>query len=61
MHSTDIITDHGLSPVADNIFMLRYAKTAGELRPSLAVVKTRGSAHEGASLRPPDDRNGAGS
>jgi len=46
IHATDIITDHGLSPVADNILMLRYARTSGELRPTLAVVKTRGSAHD---------------
>jgi circadian clock protein KaiC len=46
MHSTDAIADHGLSPVADNIIMLRYMRGPGEIRPSLAVIKTRGSAHD---------------
>jgi circadian clock protein KaiC len=46
MHSTDAIADHGLSPVADNIILLRYIRGPGEIQPSLAVVKTRGSAHD---------------
>jgi circadian clock protein KaiC len=45
MYSTDTITDRGYSPIADNILMLRYAQASGELRPTLSVVKTRGSAH----------------
>jgi circadian clock protein KaiC len=45
MHSTDTITDHGFSAISDNIILLRYVMTAGEFRPSLAIVKTRGSAH----------------
>ena len=45
MHSTETLTDHGFSSISDNILMLRYVDADGELRPSLAVVKTRGSAH----------------
>jgi circadian clock protein KaiC len=45
MYSTGTITDRGYSPLADNVLMLRYAQAPGELRPSLTVVKTRGSSH----------------
>lgn len=45
MHSTDTITDHGFSAISDNIILLRYGARGGKLCPSLAVVKTRGSAH----------------
>jgi circadian clock protein KaiC len=45
MYSTDSITDGGFSGVADNIILLRYAQVPGAVRPTLAVVKTRGSAH----------------
>jgi len=34
----------GLSPVADNLFTLRYAEVEGVLEPHLTIVKTRGSA-----------------
>jgi circadian clock protein KaiC len=46
MYTTDTITDRGFSPIADNILLLRYNQTPGELRPTLSVVKTRGSAHD---------------
>ena len=46
MHSTETITDQGLSGIADNIILLRYAPPPGELTPRLTVVKTRGSAHD---------------
>jgi circadian clock protein KaiC len=46
LFSTDAISERGYSPIADNIVMLRYQLTAGELRPTLTVVKTRGSAHD---------------
>jgi circadian clock protein KaiC len=39
----DVISERGLSPLADNIFMLRYVHEAGLLSPLLTVVKTRGS------------------
>ena len=43
LYSTGLITDFGLSPVADDIFVLRYVQLEGENRPTLVVVKTRGS------------------
>ncbi len=45
MYSTDSVTERGFSPVADNLIMLRYVEAAGTIRPSVAVVKTRGSRH----------------
>lgn len=49
MHSTDTITDHGFSALSDNIILLRYVLGAGEYRPTLSIVKTRGSAHSFAT------------
>jgi circadian clock protein KaiC len=46
LYATDLVTERGYSPIADNIFMLRYARAPGERRPTLAVVKTRGSSHD---------------
>lgn len=46
MYSTSTVTDHGFSPIADNLVLLRYVESSGENRPSLAVVKMRGSAHD---------------
>jgi circadian clock protein KaiC len=46
MYSTDTISERGYSPVADNIFMLRYASVLGAMQPTVSVVKTRGSAHD---------------
>jgi circadian clock protein KaiC len=46
MYSTGSSTDHGFSPVADNLVLLRYVRSSGEDRPSLAVVKTRGTSHD---------------
>jgi circadian clock protein KaiC len=45
LHSTETITDHGFSAISDNVILLRYVVSSGEFRPSLAIVKTRGSAH----------------
>lgn len=42
----DRATTEGVSPSADNLVQLRYARLPGELRPTLTVVKTRGSAHD---------------
>lgn len=39
------VTEFGLSPVTDNLLMLRYLLVDGEMIPALRVVKTRGSAH----------------
>ena len=46
MYATGSVTDHGLSPVADNIILMRYIRVGGDDRPSLSVVKTRGSSHD---------------
>ena len=46
LHSTDSATERGLSPIADNLFMLRYAQEESRIEPRLTVVKTRGSAHD---------------
>ena len=46
LHSTDSVTERGLSPIADNLFMLRYAQEESRIEPRLTVVKTRGSAHD---------------
>lgn len=46
LFSTDAATDRGLSPIADNLLLLRYTKSEGLLAPTLTIVKTRGSAHD---------------
>ena len=46
LHSTDSVTERGLSPIADNLCMLRYAQEESRIEPRLTVVKTRGSAHD---------------
>jgi len=52
LHSSDEATESGLSPLADNILVLRYAVTPrGELHPLLTVVKTRGSEHDSGTYR----------
>jgi circadian clock protein KaiC len=46
MYSIDTVTERGYSPIADNILMLRYVRDPGDIRPTVCVVKTRGSAHD---------------
>ena len=46
MYSTETVTDQRFSPVADNLLALRYHPVDGQLKPTLAVVKTRGTAHD---------------
>ncbi len=46
LHFGDDVTERGFSPVADNLVMLRYLAKDGEFCPALAVIKTRGSAHD---------------
>jgi circadian clock protein KaiC len=36
----------GISAIADNLVMMRYARIKGRLEPRISVVKTRGSAHD---------------
>ena len=51
LFSSDTISERGLSPLADNILMLRYIQEEGLLVPVLTVVKASGSAHDRASHR----------
>ncbi|XYI02267.1 ATPase domain-containing protein [Sorangium sp. So ce1128] len=46
MYSSESVTDRRFSPVADNLVVLRYTPLPGEIRPTLVVVKTRGSEHD---------------
>jgi circadian clock protein KaiC len=46
LYSTESVTDQGLSPIADNLLMVRYRETDGVLAPTLTIVKTRGSGHD---------------
>jgi circadian clock protein KaiC len=48
---SETISERGLSPLADNILMLRYIQEAASLVPVLTVVKTRGSGHDRSSHR----------
>lgn len=44
-YSFDAVTENEISPVSDNLVLLRYARTADELRPTVTIVKARGSDH----------------
>ena len=46
LYATEIVSERGLSPIADNLVMLRYREVDGEILSMLTVVKTRGSAHD---------------
>jgi circadian clock protein KaiC len=46
LFARDSVTHWGLSPVSDNLLMLRYVSTPDGLRPSLTIVKTRGTPHD---------------
>jgi len=46
LSSTDRVTEQKLSPIADNLLMLRYKEAEGRLAPMLTIVKTRGSDHD---------------
>jgi len=46
LSSIETATELGLSPVADNLLMLRYDRADGRLAPTLTIVKTRGSDHD---------------
>jgi circadian clock protein KaiC len=54
----DVISERGLSPLADNILMFRYVQEEGQFVPLLTVVKTRGSAHSRATYRALIDQGG---
>jgi circadian clock protein KaiC len=44
--SGETATERALSPIADNLLMMRYAARSDRLEPTLTVVKTRGSDHD---------------
>jgi circadian clock protein KaiC len=46
MFSTESVTDRDFSPIADNLLMLRYVRVDASIKPSLTVVKTRGTKHD---------------
>ena len=46
VYSTERVTEQGLSPIADNLLMLRYQNSDERLSPMLTIVKTRGSEHD---------------
>jgi circadian clock protein KaiC len=46
LYSADFRSSGGLSPVADNLVLMRYARVTGRLQPLITVVKTRGSGHD---------------
>ncbi|HSO00640.1 MAG TPA: ATPase domain-containing protein [Candidatus Nanopelagicales bacterium] len=46
MYSSETVTDRAFSPLADNLVVLRYTRLPGEIRPTIMVVKTRGSPHD---------------
>ncbi|MDP8999439.1 MAG: AAA family ATPase [Myxococcota bacterium] len=45
MYSTESVTNRNLSPIADNLVVLRYLRVGAEIRPTLMVVKTRTAVH----------------
>lgn len=59
MYSSEQVTDRRFSPVADNLIALRYARLPGEIRPTIMVVKTRGSAHDYGTYFYTVERGGA--
>lgn len=46
LQPSGMVTDRGVSPIADNLVMLRYRESETGLRPTISVIKTRGSEHD---------------
>ncbi len=46
LQASGMVTDRAVSPIADNLLMLRYRDGESGLCPTITVVKTRGSAHD---------------
>ena len=46
LYSSEQVTEQRLSPIVDNVIMLRYDNDGGEMVSMLTVVKTRGSVHD---------------
>jgi len=51
LHAFGRLAHEHLSPLADNLIVLRYAEVGSGLQPRLTVVKTRGSEHDFDSHR----------
>jgi circadian clock protein KaiC len=51
LYSGELTSERGLSPIIDNLVMLRYRETHGGMDSMLTVVKTRGSEHDRGSHR----------
>ncbi|MET0413385.1 MAG: ATPase domain-containing protein [Polyangiaceae bacterium] len=49
--SNELVTGQGLSPIADNLLLLRFASEGAQTVPTLAVAKTRGSPHANGVYR----------
>jgi circadian clock protein KaiC len=49
LYSTERVTEQALSPIADNLLMLRYKDADAQLEAALTIVKTRGSDHDRAT------------
>ena len=49
LFSMEAATERDLSATADNLLLLRYARSTEALEPRLTIVKTRGSAHDRGS------------
>jgi circadian clock protein KaiC len=49
LSATEHVTERSLSPIADNLLMVRYREVDGRLLSMLTVVKTRGSEHDRAT------------
>jgi circadian clock protein KaiC len=49
LYSGETVTERALSPIADNLLMLRYAIRGERLEPTITVIKTRGSDHDRAT------------
>src|SRR5205807_1911864 len=53
------LSGHGISPVADNLILMRYLEIDGRLERALSVLKARGIAHDTAVRRLVIDPRGA--
>jgi circadian clock protein KaiC len=51
LYSADFQSSGGLSPVADNLVLMRYARLGGRLQQLISVVKSRGSGHDWTTHR----------
>lgn len=51
LYAADLVTERGLSPIADNLLVARYRETPTRLVSVLTIVKTRGSEHDRGTHR----------